>query len=240
MKNDYFIMGKNSLNEVLRRDSWRFIEIITHHEKSHAFLTPFLEKGIKITSMGRHTMEKILGSDSHGGFAARLERHENFSIGDMLDSLKEKKNATLVALDGILDPHNIGAILRSCECFGVDGVIWSKNRGPSITPVVTKVSVGASELVPICIVSNIHDALLKCQDDYFSIITAEKKANSCTHQDLPRQDKKVLVLGSEEKGVRALISKMADYSVFIPMQGQIDSLNVSAATAVLLSHLCTS
>lgn len=238
MSKHYFIMGKNTLSEVLKREGiTRIIEVHTHHDKKHPFVQKLLSEGVNMVFVSRAKMEQKLNSTSHGGFAALMKEKEPLNLQAKLEELEAQEKALIVVLDGIVDPHNVGAILRSCECFGVDLVIWSKNRGPSMTPTVSKVSVGGSELVPTCLVSNLHDALLKCQDHHFSILTAEKKAGSVTPGEVPSLDRKVLVMGSEEKGVRPLLSKMADYATFIPMKGQIDSLNVSAAAAVLLSWL---
>lgn len=237
MKHVHWIMGKNTLKEAFKVDPSRFLEIITHQDVNAPFMQPFIQAGIKVSSVNKAVMEKKLASASHGGVAARLKQKEPWSLQELIEELERKEKGLIVVLDGIVDPHNVGAILRSCECFGADAVIWSKNRGPDITPTVTKVSVGASEILPLCVVSNLHDALLKLKEAYFSIITAEKKEKSYTPDQLPSFDRKVLVMGSEEKGVRPLISKIADASIFIPMQGHIDSLNVSAAAAVLLSHM---
>ena len=237
MGQHYFIMGKNTISEVLKQDKSRIVEVMTHKEKSHPFTEKLLSEGVKVNFISKGAMEKKLDSASHGGFGALMHSKTPLSLDELLDSLEEQEKGLIVMLDGIVDPHNVGAILRSCECFGVDAVIWSKNRGPSMTPVVSKVSVGGSELVPIVLVSNLHDALLKCKDRYFTIFTAEKKQNSYDLSSLPPSNKKVLVMGSEEKGVRPLISKTADGSIFIPMKGHIDSLNVSSAAAVLLSWL---
>ena len=137
-------------------------------------------------------------------------------------------------LDSIFDPQNFGSLLRSAECFGVDGVIWSKNRGCELTPVVSKASVGASELLPLLCVSNLAETMRKFKKNGFWIVTAEigEEAKSLDSFDFP--EKTLLIMGSEGKGVQKLLSKEADSKVYLPMYGQIDSLNVSQAASVLL------
>ena len=142
-------------------------------------------------------------------------------------------------LDSIFDPQNVGAILRSCECFGVDAVIISKIRGCSITPTVTKTSVGATELVPIAEVSNLTTTIEKFQKAGYWAVTAEISDKAIPLNTFEYPEKTVLILGSEGKGVQKIISKKADFHVFIPMLGRIDSLNVSQAAAVFMhSYSC--
>jgi len=127
--------------------------------------------------------------------------------------------------------------LRAAECFGVDAVLWSKNRGAPIGPVVSKVSVGASEIVRLCPVSNLHRALesLKEAGAWLSGAIIAPDAASLDRFEFP--EKSVVVMGAEGEGIHQLIEKSLDFRVFIPMSGRIDSLNVSQATAVMLQEV---
>lgn len=207
----YWIMGKRCVAEVEKREPHRIIEILR---------TP---------KVRAEKLEKLVGSSSHQGVIARVKKKPALGIDDLAGASR------LLALDSIEDPQNVGAIFRAAECFGVDGLLWSKNRGAPMTPVVSKVSVGASEVVPYAIVSNLAESLRQLKDRGFWVVVADMGGENYQTLDLP--EKTVLVMGSEHKGVRPLIAKLADLTVSIPLAGEIDSLNVSQAAAVLLSGL---
>lgn len=227
-------MGRNCISEVLKANPERLIEVFTCQKPGGDELYTKLQKaGIKLIDRSKKQLEQMVESTSHQSYVAKVHKRANV---DLKTFLKEEKSHSLVLmLDSIYDPQNLGAILRASECFGVDLVIFSKNRGADITPTVSKTSVGASELVRICPVSNLHDTLKILQKEgYWSVVAdGSEKAQELNHFDFP--EKTVLVMGSEGKGVQPLLKKCADFHVKIPMLGQIDSLNVSQATAVILS-----
>jgi hypothetical protein len=103
---------------------------------------------VPVREVSRRDLEAIVNSDSHQGVVARVEPRSYLSFDDLLESVREVEAISILALDGVLDPQNFGAILRAAECFGIDAVLWSKNRGAPIGPVVSKVSVGAPPGVP--------------------------------------------------------------------------------------------
>lgn len=179
-------------------------------------------------------LSALCASDAHQSFAAELRPNPELSLKELLAALKDRERALLLALDGVQDPHNLGAILRAAECFGVDAVLWSRNRGASITPAVRKVSVGASELVPSLAVGSLAEALERCAEADFWIVAAEARADSKAVHGFQFPKKSVIVLGSEGEGLHALVSARSNERVVIPLFGKIDSLNVSQAAAVLL------
>jgi 23S rRNA (guanosine2251-2'-O)-methyltransferase len=178
-----------------------------------------------------------VNSDSHQGVVARVSPRSYLAFDDLLESVREVDAISILALDGVLDPQNFGAILRAAECFGIDAVLWSKNRAAPIGPVVSKVSVGASELVPLCVVSNLHRALeqLKEAGAWLAGTMVAPDAASLDTFEFP--EKSVIVMGAEGEGIHQLIEKSLDFKVYLSMAGAIDSLNVSQATAVFLHEL---
>ena len=192
--------------------------------------------GFKVRLADKLELNKLVQSDSHQVIIAEV-MDQQFSFKDCLDHLKSLEKSVVVLLDSIQDPQNMGAIMRACECFGVDWILHTKNRGTPITAVVSKVSMGASEIVPHCEVSNGVDAIKKLQAEGFWIASLEltDKAESIYSFDFP--DKICLVFGSEGEGVKTLLSKTSDFHLIIPMMGKIDSLNVSQASAVVLAQL---
>lgn len=233
-RNKQLIMGKNCLRELLRSDPKRFVQVFVGKEEKDPLLQELREASIPVKQLPKQEMTTLVQSDSHQGFIAEVKERAHVDLKEFLSSAGE--SSFILLLDSIYDPQNLGAILRAAECFGVDAVLWSKNRGTDITPVVTKVSVGATELVMQIKVSNLADAVRKCKEEGYIIITAELQADAQSIQDLEFPDRTVLILGSEGEGIQPLLSKLADRRVMIPMFGKIDSLNVSQATAVFLSH----
>jgi len=225
------IMGKNTVEEVARRQKKRIISIAT---TSKILLNDYTRQGLRVRLVEKGELTRLAGSDSHQGVMAEVIEEE-FSMKDCFKQLKEQKKAVVVLLDSIQDPQNMGAIMRACECFGVDFIFHTRNRGTPITPVVSKVSMGGSEIVPRVEVSNSVDACKKLQAEDFWIASLElsDRAESIYKFDFP--DKICFVFGSEGDGVKALLSRTADHHLMIPMMGQIDSLNVSQATSVVLA-----
>lgn len=224
-------MGRNTVREVFRAQPERIKRIFsTKDPEENAFVKELQEAGKPIRQMSEKALTSLLNSDSHQGIAAELKPR---SHPDLKEFLKEEREKSLVlVLDSIFDPQNFGTILRAGECFGADAALYSKNRGASITPAVTKASVGASELMPLIVVSNLAEAVRKLQDaGYFVVVAAVgAEAKNALEFDFPL--KTALILGSEGKGVQPLVAKIADAALYIPMRGKIDSLNVSQAAAV--------
>ena len=232
MHKKYWIMGKNCIETVLDHSPERITTFFTAKKEPDPLLDKARKKGIKIKPMGKHQLNELVNSDSHQSYVAQVKAIEP---PDLKTFLKEDHRLVLM-LDNINDPQNLGAILRAAECFGVDAVIWSKNRGCSLTPSAAKASVGGSELIPTLVVSNLAETVKKFQKAGYFAVTAEIADHAQSLSDYRFSDQTLIIMGSEGKGIQPLISKLADDKVYIPMCGKIDSLNVSQATAVLLSH----
>ncbi len=226
------IMGKNCICEVLESAPDRLIEVFMHQEGGPLW-DACRAAGVRVRVESKGRLSKMVDSDSHQSVVARVHEKEPVDLREFL--ARERESGLVVMLDSIFDPHNMGAILRACECFGADLVVYSKNRGTDVTPTVTKTSAGASELVPLCKVSNLAETVSAFQKADFWVVAAELSKRSQPLSRLNFPEKTLLVVGSEGKGIQPLISKRCDHHVVIPMSGRIDSLNVSQATAVLLS-----
>jgi len=228
-----WVMGKYPLEEVLKRDPSRLLEVHTH-KKEDPLLEHLREKKVLVVSSSKEKLSSIVGSKSHQGFIAKVKERDFLTPKAFLKVVRRK--SLVLMCDAIQDPQNFGAILRAAECFAVDAVVYSKNRNVGLTPVVSKASVGASETVRLIPVSNLVDVVKKFQESgYFSIATEiSEKAQPLYSFEFPNQT--LLIIGSEGAGVQPLISKLSDFHLYIPMKGSIDSLNVSQATAVFLSH----
>jgi len=192
---------------------------------------------LKVKSVRSDELRELTQSDSHQGMAVILKERYYSSITEVVKQAEFATSSLLVMLDGVTDPHNLGAVMRAAECFGADGVIWSKNRAAGITPVVTKSAAGASELLKLVPVGNLADAVRKLKAENFWILAAAltDKAISLAEFDVPK--KSVLVLGAEGDGISPLVLKLADFILQVPMVGAISSLNVSQASSVFLYEL---
>ncbi|MGM0439929.1 MAG: 23S rRNA (guanosine(2251)-2'-O)-methyltransferase RlmB [Chlamydiota bacterium] len=225
------IMGKNCLKELLKSAPQRILKVYTSKD-SDDLLTILQENQIPVKKLSKKELTNMVDSESHQGYVAQVSEKP----APKLENLYHKEKSLVVMLDSIFDPQNLGAILRACECFGVDAVVWSKNRGSSITPTVSKASVGASELIETIQVSNLVETIKSFKKHGYWAVTTEIANDAHSLADFDFPEKTVLILGSEGTGVRPLVSKQADFRVYIPMAGMIDSLNVSQATAVLLAQ----
>ena len=160
----------------------------------------------------------------------------NKTIEDLLEKLYGKEESVVVVLDGIQDPRNFGAILRSCEAFGVDGIIIPDRNSVKVNETVIKTSTGAIEYVDIIEVTNISMALEKLKKYGFWVYGAEAEgAKEYFEEKYPA--KTCLVLGSEGQGIRKKVKEYCDIMIKIPMFGKINSLNVSVAGGILLSEI---
>jgi 23S rRNA (guanosine2251-2'-O)-methyltransferase len=242
-----FVMGRNCLAEVLKHSPERILEVYVAEAREEGgrggvdrrgeLIDQCRESDIQVRAVPRRELDALVHSDSHQGFVARVRPREVLQLDDLVELVREQPFARILALDGVLDPQNSGAILRAAECFGVDAVIWSKNRAAPVGPVVSKVSVGASELVPLCPVSNLHRALEALKGAGAWLVGAMVTPEAASLDSFEFPQKSVIVMGSEGEGVQHLIQESLDFHVYIPMLGVVSSLNVSQATTVMLHEL---
>lgn len=241
------IMGRNCVEEVLRHSPARLREVFmaeVRDESSTAgrarqisLREELAEIGVPIREVRRDDLDSMVQSQSHQGIVARVAPRAVLSFEDLVAKVARDEEVRILALDGVLDPQNFGAVLRAAECFGVTAVLWSKNRAAPLGPVVAKVSVGASELVPLCPVSNLHRALSSLREVGAWSIGAVVAPDAIALDSFDKPKKWILVMGSEGEGIQRLIEETLDFRVYISMLGALSSLNVSQATAVMLHAL---
>jgi len=187
--------------------------------------------GVSVETCSRDALQKKSSGQKHQGVVAKI-RADKKSQPD-LKAILARPDLLLLVLDGVQDPHNLGACLRSADASGVDAVIVSKNRSPGLTPVVRNVASGAAETTPFIQVSNLARALQQLKDnDVWIVGTAGEATTSLYHSTTSKR--LAIVMGSEGEGMRRLTREACDELIYIPMQGQVESLNVSVATGVCL------
>ena len=155
---------------------------------------------------------------------------------DFLESILKKENIKILILEGLTDPHNVGACLRSAAGCDVDAVIVPKNRSCHLTPMVRKISCGASELIPFVVVTNIVRTINKLQDCGVRVYGSDLQANA-SHDQVKYSKKFALVIGSEDKGIRRLTRENCDELIKIDISQKMDSLNASVSTGILLFEI---
>jgi 23S rRNA (guanosine2251-2'-O)-methyltransferase len=238
------IMGMQALHEMLRYHPQRLIKVFTaaisaRHRKNDLLHT-CEQNQVPVEYVSEDLLTKMTGSDAHQSFVAHIQGRKFYDVAQFLQEIDAQERCLVVILSEIFDPQNFGAILRSAECFGVDGVVWSKNRGCDITPMVTKASCGGSELLRLIRISNLANAVDQLKVANFQIVAAIADSKALPFSRFKCSSHMALILGSEGEGIQPLLCKKADAKIFIPIQGKIESLNVAQAAAVLLSRLSLS
>ena len=191
--------------------------------------------GVRVRTETREQLARHAGTDMHQGVVAFLRERTFLAVEDLLKApARDLGRRFFLALDGVEDPHNLGALLRSADGAGVDGVVLPERRSAPLTGVVAKSSAGASEHVRIARVTNLTRALETMKKENIWIIGLEERGTAdYTDFDFAGRDC-CLILGSEGTGLHELVKRTCDFLLRIPMQGSVSSLNVSVAGAVVM------
>ena len=231
------IYGKNSLLEALRGNNADYFESVYLLKKDNDVISLCESKKIKYKITSKEEFNKLLkqkGEVNHQGFLAFTKEYEYYELGEIVSS---DNDSLIVALDGLEDPHNLGAIVRTCEIAGASGIILPKNRSVRVTPTVAKVSTGATEYVKIAQVTNLVSALKELKKQGYWIVGAEAGESSTNFWNVDYKMKVCLVIGSEGRGVSRLVKEECDYLVEIPMWGKVNSLNASVSCGILIYEI---
>ena len=228
-----YIYGRNTVKEKLSGDEVIEEAYILEGLKDDKLNSLLEKKRIKVIKCSRSKLDKIASNSFHQGIILKVKEYETISLEELLEKNANNENSLFVILDGVVDPHNVGAILITSEAIGVNGVIIPKNNSCPLNSTVAKTSTGAIDLVDIAKVSNLTNTIAKLKKEGYWIVGAEA-SESVDYRQVDYNGKIALVLGSEGKGISRLVLENCDYRVRLPMVGKITSLNVSVATAILL------
>jgi 23S rRNA (guanosine2251-2'-O)-methyltransferase len=195
------------------------------------------DAGLKVETVDRERLGRITDGEVHQGVVAQVREFEYLGLDELIAQAKASDRPPLVVLlDGIQDPHNLGAIIRSAHAFGAHGVVVMKDRAAGITGVVVKASAGATAHCPVCRVTNLSRALEQLKEAGFWSVAADPDGNQSLYQ-AKLEGPLAVVIGGEGAGVRKGVLGHCDYRVRIPMVGQVASLNASVSAGVLLSEI---
>jgi 23S rRNA (guanosine2251-2'-O)-methyltransferase len=233
------IYGRKPVLEAI--NSGAEIEIIyvafgQHGDAINRIFSAAKKNGIKVSQVSPQKFNSIAKSEDAQGVVAYKSTQKFYELGELIDEAKKSAHPLLLLLDSIQDPHNLGAILRTAECAGVDGIIVTTNQSSPITETVEKVSAGAVSYVKICPVNNLVQTMNILKEEGFWTVGTSLN-NSKNYSSMDYKMPVALVMGNEEKGIRKLVAETCDFLVKIPMNGKVDSLNVSVATGVLLFEI---
>ena len=241
-KNEEIIYGKNAVTELLRsKEGVDTVFISDNLNRSTAGYYMALAKdcGAVVKKVHPTKLKNLCGTDNHQGVAAFASTVEYVSIAEILRKAEEKGEAPFIILcDGIEDPHNLGAIMRSAYLMGAHGIIIPKRGGVSVTSIVHKTSAGASMHLPVAKVANIAQAVRNLKENNIFVYCADMKAEPLYRQNLTGPI--ALVVGSEGKGVQPLVKSLCDDVVCIPMHNagtNVDSYNASVAAGIIMYEI---
>ena len=233
-----FIYGKNSVIEALEAGSREFNKIlIAENSRADIKIERIKElaklSGVVYQFVNREKLNQVTGTTNHQGVAAMLSPVKYTDLDDFIEE-HSGKLSSVVILDGIEDSHNLGAIIRSAVCAGVDGIVIPSRRGVLLNPVVEKTSAGAINHISVIKVNSIVNAVQKFKEKNYWVIAADHHAKD-NYYGIDYTDMNfALIMGAEHAGISKSLLKLADFTVKIPMLTNFNSLNVSNATAIIL------
>lgn len=229
------IIGRNPVTEALK--SGRTIEKLMVAKGSEKGLAKMIamakDRGVPIYYNDKSRMDKISDGGAHQGVAAYVSSYEYCELEDIMAAAEKKgEDPFIVILDGIEDPHNLGAIIRSADGAGAHGIIIPKRRATGVTGVVAKASAGAIEYVPVTRVSNVAQTIEKLKKEGFWIAAVDMSDTPYYKSNL--KGKIAIVIGNEGEGISKLVKENCDFTVSMPMMGSVQSLNASNAAAIVM------
>ncbi len=236
------IYGRNSVKEFLINSPSKIAELFIHEGSKKSFYLEIenlcRKNNLKLSSLNDSAISKLCKSTKHQGVAAEIEDFQYTEFGEIIESFKSSDEYKIVVvLDHIEDPQNLGAIIRSVNVLGGDGVIIPKDRSAGITPAVVKASAGAVNYVPIVQEVNLPRVIEKLKENDFWVVGCDQNAEKNVYEENFTDRNIALVVGSEGRGLSSSIKKQCDYLVKIPQVGIVSSLNVSVVAGIMLYEI---
>ena len=231
------IYGINAVAEALkaRGRAFEYVAVARerHDQRVQRIIGVCRAQGIAVRSTPRDELDRLAGGPSHQGVVAVTSEKQYAADADDLLASRRGQYAFLVVLDGVEDPHNLGAIIRTAEAAGADGIVIPERRAVGVTGTVAKASAGASEHLPIAKVTNISRTVEELKKKNVWTVGLDARGDQ-TYDQVDYNMDCALVLGAEGKGLHEQVRKHCDFVVKIPMMGHVPSLNVSVAAGVVM------
>ena len=239
---DDLVYGRHSVLALLNSDrSIERIWLTSQVKRDHRFaelLQQTKKQGTVIDEVSPSRLDNITGYGNHQGITAQVAPYRYWSLDSLLIEAKQATDSPVIIIaDSIEDPHNLGAIIRTAEAMGIQGLIIPQRRAVGVTATVMKVAAGALENLPVARVTNLSKTLEKLKESGFWIYGTAAQSSKLLHK-INFSGAIGLVVGSEGKGLSSLVQRHCDELVAIPLQGKTPSLNASVATAIAIYEIC--
>ena len=222
------VYGKNVVKEIINNNQKIEKVYISYDFSDQNLISALQKKQIRINYLTKKELDKLVNG-LHQGIIVSIPDYQYYSLEDLIIG----NNDIIVALDHLEDPHNLGAIIRTCEAAGVSGIIIPKDRSVDVNSTVMKTSAGALDNMKIAMVTNLNKAINKLKEKGFWVVGTEMNAKT-SYMDIDYKAPICLVIGNEGSGMSRLVKETCDYIVSIPMEGKINSLNASVATGIMI------
>lgn len=222
-----YVFGKNVANEILKKNEKIKKAYICKSFNDKNIISALQKSNICIKFCEKFELDK-LANGNHQGIILSIPDYEYCDVSEFIN----KENSLVVILDHLEDPHNLGAIIRTCEAAGVDGIIIPKDRSVSVNSTVMKVSAGALENMKISSVTNLSNTIKYLKENGFWIVGTDMSGTS--YDEIDYSGKIAIVIGNEGKGMSKIVRESCDFIASIPMRGKINSLNASVATGIIV------
>ena len=226
------VYGRNTVNEILDGNTKIFKVFLDNNFNDEVLLNKINKKNLKKFHIDKNKLDKMCNNSANQGIALDIEEYKYYSIEDFE---KDDSSNFVVMLDSLEDPHNFGAIIRTCECAGVNYIIIPKKRSVSVNSTVYKTASGALSHMKIVEVVNLSNTIRKLKDLGYWVYGAE--ANGKDYRQVDFKGKTCLVIGSEGHGLKQIVTSSCDEIVSLPMKGKINSLNASVAAGILIYEI---
>lgn len=226
------VYGKNVVNEILNNNTKIYKVFLDNNFNDENILNKINKMNLKKFHMDKNKLDKMCNNSVNQGIALDIEEYKYLDINTLIN---DNNSNFVVMLDSLEDPHNFGAIIRTCECAGVNYIIIPKNRSVSVNSTVYKTSCGALSHMKIVEVVNLSNTIRKLKDNGYWIYGADMDGENYKNVDF--SGKTCLVIGSEGHGIKMGVSKECDKIVSLPMKGKINSLNASVAAGILIYEI---
>lgn len=234
MSKETLIIGKKAILDAIKNKNLCHA-IISNHDKSFfTIVSKYLGKRLVINNDKSYYDKKVSKNCNHQLAIGYVSNNNIANFDLLLRHVNSKKQATILVLDSIHDPHNFGSIIRTAENFGVDVIIYRKDRQCQITPTVRKTSTGAISNINLISVANLHNAITKLKENGFWVYASCLENTNANLQDVKFAKKTVLIVGNEQKGISKILLDSSDFRVKIATSGKTQSLNAAIATGILL------
>ena len=237
---DELVFGVNPVREALRGERGvheLYVQNSASDHRLEKILELARERGVRVIRRDREDLTRMCGSSHHQGMALKVAPFAYTDLDDLIARVAAgPRSGFLLILDGIQDPHNLGALIRTASCAGADGVIIPRDRACGVTPTVEKASAGAVETIAVARVTNLVQVLDQLKQAGYWIYGLSGEAATSLYS-IPFSGNVAFLIGGEGEGIRALVRKQCDVVMSIPQYGGVGSLNASVAGGVALFHV---